>query len=75
MSADFKLLVGLFFFLLGLGYLYRPDLIERMNALIREYLLNDAHIALERRRWGTFFLLLSFLFLYMSYTATHRGVP
>jgi hypothetical protein len=52
--------------LLGLGYLYRPDLIWRMNALLREYLLNDAHIALERKKWGAFFLLVSFLFLYMG---------
>ena len=68
MSPLFKLTAGIMFFLLGLGYLYRPGIIERMNALIREYLLNDAHIALERRKWGMFFLLLSFLFLYMSYT-------
>jgi hypothetical protein len=52
---------------LGLGYLYRPDLIQRMNAVIREYLLNDSHIALERRKWGMFFLLVSFLALYMAY--------
>ena len=75
MSPLFKLVLGILFFLLGLGYLYRPDLIERMNAIIREYFLNDAHIALERRKWGTFFLLLSFLFLYMCYTAMKAGVP
>ncbi|MBI3549781.1 MAG: hypothetical protein HY078_12145 [Elusimicrobia bacterium] len=74
MSPLFKFSVGIAFFFLGLGYLYRPDLIERMNALIREYLLNDAHIALERRKWGMFFLLLSFLFLYMTYTATNPSV-
>lgn len=67
MTPWFKVCLGLVFFGLGLGYLYRPTLIERMNALIREYLLNDAHIALERRKWGVFFLLLSVLFLYMGY--------
>jgi len=67
-----KLVLGLLFFLLGLGYLYKPRLIERMNAILREYFLNDAHIAMERRKWGTFFLLLSFLFLYMAYTAMNR---
>ncbi len=72
MTPAFKIFLGLGFFALGLGYLYRPDLIERMNALIREYLLNDAHIALERRKWGAFFLLLSFLFLYMGYSAWQR---
>ena len=72
MSPLLKLAVGLMSLLLGLGYLYRPDLIERMNALLREYFLNDAYIALERRKWGTFFLLISFLFLYMAWTALTR---
>jgi hypothetical protein len=66
-SPGLKVLIGCFFFVLGLGYLYRPDLIHRMNALLREYFLNDSLIALERRKWGMFFLLISFLFLYMAY--------
>ncbi|MBI3554281.1 MAG: hypothetical protein HY077_17425 [Elusimicrobia bacterium] len=72
MSPFFKMAVGAFFFLLGLGYLYRPDLIARMNALLREYLLNDAYIALERKKWGVFFLLIGFLFLYMGFSALSR---
>jgi uncharacterized protein YjeT (DUF2065 family) len=72
MNPFFKLAVGLACFLLGLGYLYRPDLIERMNALLREYLLNDAYIALERKKWGAFFLLAAFLFLYMGWTSLAR---
>ena len=67
MNALFKIIVGLFFFLLGLGYLYKPSVIERINAILRETLLNDAYIALERRKWGVFFLLVSFLFLFMAY--------
>lgn len=69
MTPFLKLITGFLCFLLGLGYLYRPDLIERMNSILREYLLNDAYIALERKKWGAFFLLLSFLFLYMGWTA------
>lgn len=72
MSPTFKIAVGVLSFLLGLGYLYRPDLIERMNAIIREYLLNDAYIALERKKWGLLFLLLGILFLYMGITALGR---
>jgi hypothetical protein len=72
MSPLFKIVVGLASLLLGLGYLYRPDLIERINALLREYLLNDAYIALERRKYGAFFLLVAFLFLYMGWTALRR---
>ena len=69
MSVFFKIAVGVICFFLGLGYLYRPDVIERMNALLRDYLLNDAYIALERKKWGAFFLLLSFLFFYMGLSA------
>jgi hypothetical protein len=72
MSPFFKLGIGFLSLLLGLGYLYRPDLIERMNAVLREYFLNDAYIALERRKWGFFFLLVSFLFLYMGWAALPR---
>lgn len=69
MDVLFKLLFGFLALLLGLGYLYRPDIIERINAVLRETLLNDAHIALERRKWGVFFLLIGFLLLYMGITA------
>lgn len=72
MSPFLKMAIGLASLFLGLGYLYRPDLIERMNALLREYLLNDAFLALERRKWGAFFLLLAFLFLYMGWTSLPR---
>jgi len=64
-----KLTLSALCFLLGFGYLYRPDLISRMNTLIRETILNDSYIALERRKWGAFFLLTAFLFLYMGLTA------
>ena len=72
MSPLFKIAVGLLSGLLGLGYLYRPDLIERMNAVLRDYILNDAYIALERKKWGMFFLLVAFLFLYMGWTGLGR---
>jgi hypothetical protein len=72
MTPVFKIVLGLMSLFLGLGYLYRPDLIWRLNALIREYLLNDAHIALERKKWAVFFLLVAILLLYMGVTALLR---
>ncbi|OGR86541.1 MAG: hypothetical protein A3J74_06955 [Elusimicrobia bacterium RIFCSPHIGHO2_02_FULL_57_9] len=69
MSPLFKIVIGAISFILGLGYLYRPDLIERMNGVLRNYLLNDAYIALERKKWGAFFLLIAFLFLYTGVRA------
>ncbi len=72
MSPLLKIAIGLVSALLGLGYLYRPDLIERMNAVLRDYLLNDAYIALERKKWGMFFLLVAFLFLYTGWAGLGR---
>lgn len=69
MSPWFKVAVGVVSLLLGLGYLVRPDLMARLNAVIREYLVNDAHIALERKKWALFFLLIAFLFLFMGIAA------
>lgn len=71
MIVFLDILAGFVCLCLGFGYLYRPKLIERMNAVLRDYLLNDAYIAMERRKWGAFFLLLSFLFFYMGQTARH----
>ena len=66
MMTVFKLVLGLLSILLGLGYLFRPDIIERLNAVIRETILNDAYIALERKKWGTFFILIGGLLIYMG---------
>ena len=72
MTPIFKIVIGVLCSLLGLGYLYRPDLIERMNAVLRDYVLNDAYIALERKKWGMFFLLIAFLFLHAGWSALSR---
>lgn len=68
----FEIMAGLICALLGLGYLYRPDLIERMNAVIRDTVLNDAYIALERKKWGMFFFLMAVLFIYMGMAGLAR---
>jgi hypothetical protein len=65
------LTLGVINLFLGFGYLYRPDLIERLNTFIKDVLLNDSHVTLERKQWGVFFLLISFLFLYMGIHGVH----
>lgn len=67
-----KILFGLIFFLVGIGYLYRPKLILWMNAFFRDYLFSDRFL-LERKKWGIFFLLLSFIAFYMGLTTLLRG--
>lgn len=61
-----KLFFGLVFVLLGLGYIYRPDAIERVNRLIKETFLNDSYVALHRKNWGFLLLLLGGILLYMG---------
>jgi hypothetical protein len=61
-----KLFFGLAIFLLGLGYIYRPDIIERVNRVLKETLLNDSYLALHRRNWGFLLLLLGAMLVYMG---------
>lgn len=64
----FKIFFGLVFILLGLGYIYKPDAIERVNRLIRETFLNDSYVALHRKNWGFLLLLLGGVLIYMGAT-------
>jgi len=66
-----KIICGLIFLLLGLGYLYQPKFILRVNAFFRNYFFNDVYI-LRRRKLGIFFLLLSLIAFYMGLTALFR---
>ncbi len=61
-----KIFFGLLFILLGLGYIFKPEAIERVNRLIRETFLNDSYVALHRRNWGFLLLLLGALLIYMG---------
>jgi hypothetical protein len=69
MFDELKVGFGAFLILVGFGYIFRYDIVERIRAFIREYMLNDAYIALERRKWGLFFLLMGTLFMYMGITS------
>lgn len=65
----FSDVLGVFFLVLGLGYLYRPQLMSRVVRAIRDTVFNDAHIALERKKFGLFFLLLALLAFYLGIPA------
>jgi len=62
----FKLFCGLFFMLIGISYLYKPDIIFRINKLLRETILNDSYVALFRIKIGLLFILIAFILLYIS---------
>jgi len=65
-SPYIKIFFGLVLLLLGLGYIYKPGVIERINKLIRETFLNDSYVALHRRNWGFLLLLIGGVLLYMG---------
>ncbi len=54
--------------MLGLGYIYRPDIIERVNKVLKETLLNDSYVAMHRRSWGCLLVLLGAILIYMGVT-------
>ena len=62
----FKLFFGLIILLLGFGYIYRPDIIERINKVLKETLLNDSYVALHRKNWGFFLILMGATLIYMG---------
>lgn len=61
-----KILFGLMILLLGFGYIYKPEVIERLNRLLKETLLNDSYVALQRKKWGFLLVLIGTLLLYMG---------
>ncbi|MDD5208554.1 MAG: hypothetical protein PHV36_04160 [Elusimicrobiales bacterium] len=65
-SPYLKIFFGLLFILLGLGYIYKPGIIERVNRLIKETFLNDSYVALHRKNWGFLLLLVGGVLVYMG---------
>jgi hypothetical protein len=54
----FKIALGLIFLIAGMGYLYKPDLMLKLNKVLRETVLNDSWVALNRRSVGLLLALL-----------------
>jgi len=61
-----KLMVGLIMLIFSIGYLFRPDLIIKINDWGRSFVFNDKYIMEKRREIGVFFLVLAFIAIYMS---------
>ena len=59
-----EILIGLFFLVSSLGYLYRPTIIIRFNAWGRKYLFNDQLLVTHRKKIGVVLLIISVIFLY-----------
>ncbi|MDD5260114.1 MAG: hypothetical protein PHD29_09135 [bacterium] len=61
-----KLLAGLIMLMFSVGYLFRPDLIIKVNDWGRSFVFNDKYIMEHRRKIGVLFLVLAFIAIYMS---------
>jgi len=57
------LIIGLFLFILGLGYLYRPQLVLQFNAFFRDTFFKDSIVLLSNRRVGLGLFLISFILI------------
>lgn len=45
----------------GVLYISQPETIFKINAFLRETLINDAYVSLHRRTWGLIFFLAGIL--------------
>jgi len=59
-------LIGLVLFCVGLGYVFQPGLILKMNAFVRDTFFKDSVVLLYNRRVGVVLLLISFVRLAMT---------
>lgn len=67
-----KIFIGVFFFVLGWVYFYKPNLILQLNKTAREILFNDRQVLFERKKLAILFFCLSFVALYMGMTSLAR---
>ena len=65
-----KLIIGLVLLILSMGYLYKPNLILRLNDWGKRYIFNDLWVINYRWKTGVLFLVLSLIALYMGITAS-----
>lgn len=61
-----KIIIGIWLFLLSLGFLYWMDWMLKINAWIKRYVLSDKWLLFHRRKIGLLFLFLALIALYMG---------
>ncbi|MDA3792557.1 MAG: hypothetical protein PF545_02725 [Elusimicrobia bacterium] len=58
-----KLLIGLFFVVLGSCYIYAPHIVSKFNRWVRDNIATDRLLILRRRRTGLFLIVLGVVLL------------
>ena len=61
------MLCGFLLVMLGLGYLFDPKAILRLNAFMRDNFFKDSYVLLNGKRIGSLLLLIGFLLLALGY--------
>ena len=67
-----RMSLGFLLIVLGLGYLFDPRAIVRLNAFAREKFFKDSHVLLNGRRIGYLLLCFGFLLLALGYQTRIR---
>jgi uncharacterized protein YjeT (DUF2065 family) len=62
-----RMSLGFLFVVVGLGYLFDPKAILRLNAVMRDYLFRDSFVLLNGKRIGSWLLVLGFILLAFGY--------
>lgn len=70
-----KIILGAILLLLGVSYLYHPNVILKINDWARKYVFNDSTILLNRRKRGLFFLLLALVVILSGLRAFGSSIP
>ncbi len=69
--AVLGLAAGFCLFILGLSYLFRPGLVLRFNAFMRNFFFHDSFVLLDRRRIGFVLLVVSFFMMLLALRSSY----
>ena len=61
-----KIGLGLLMFFLGMALVFKPVIIKRILRLVKETILNESFLLIERRKLGLLFVLVGLLLFYMG---------
>jgi len=64
----FRFLLGLLLLVLGLGYLYRPYWIVKLNAWVRMNIFNDQILITRRRKVGIILFFIGVILIFLGLT-------
>lgn len=67
-----RMSLGILMVVLGLGYLFDPRAILRLNAFMRENFFKDSHVLLNGKRIGYLLLCFGFLLLALGFQTPIR---